>query len=98
MKFNIYDFNDNIKIVDTKDRDIERITVDVVSGDEVVYIEYKDGGTEKRDSSHDRFINYYDGHYTLSGDRLAEWLNFKAREGEVAISYNRLEMFGTEED
>ena len=98
MKFNIYDFNDNITIVDTKNRDVDRVKVEVISGDEVVYIEYRDGSAEKRDSSHDRFINYYDGCYTLSGDRLTEWMNFKAREGSTCLSYERLEKFGSGED
>ena len=93
MRFNIYDHNDNITIVDTKDKDIDRIMVDVVSGDEIVDIEYIDGSFEKVDSSKNRFINYYDGSYTLLGDKLVEWMDFKAKEGVTCLSYERLEKF-----
>lgn len=98
MKFNIYDFNDNITVADTKDKDIDRIEVEVISGNEVVFIEYKDGSFEKIDSCKDRAADLYNGGYALSGDKLVEWLNFKVRKGEVDIPYIRLDEFGGCED
>ena len=98
MKFNIYDYKDNAVEIDTKGKDVASISVEVISGDERIEILYKCGCFTVVDSSSDRFINYYDGCYTLSGDRLTEWMNFKAREGATCLSYKRLEKFGSDED
>lgn len=43
MKFNIYDYADNPLAIDTGNKEINSITVTVLSGDETINILYKDG-------------------------------------------------------
>lgn len=45
--------------------DIQRIEIEVVTGDEICRVQYKDGKREKFDSSNCRMTDYYDGEYTL---------------------------------
>lgn len=94
MKFNIYDYKDNVVEIDTKGREVASISVEVVSGDERIEIIYKSGAFEMIDSSSDRFINYYDGGYELSGDKLSEWMKYTPTKEEKRISYKRLRKFG----
>ena len=96
MKFNIYDYKDNAVEIDAKGKDVASISVEVISGDERMEILYKCGCFTVVDSSGDRFINYYDGCYTLSGDRLTEWMRYTPK-GE-GVAYERLWKFGSDED
>ena len=95
MKFNIYDYKDKAIEVDTKGREIVSVSVEVISGDECIEIIYKSGAFETIDSSSDRFINYHDGGYELSGDELSEWMEYTPAEGKSGISYERLWKFGS---
>ena len=52
MKFNIYDYKDNAIEIDTKGKDVENISVEVISGDERIEILYKCGCFAVVDSSH----------------------------------------------
>lgn len=94
MKFNIYDYNDKAVEVDTKGRKVASISVCVLSGDERIEIMYEDGSFGMIDSSSDRFINYHDGDYELSGDKLLEWMEYTPAKDENGISYERLYKFG----
>lgn len=47
------------------------------------------------DSSSDRFINYNDGDYELSGDKLLKWMEYTPAKDEKGISYERLYKFGS---
>jgi len=58
MIFNIYDFNGKATEVDTGDKVIKQLFVQVLSGDEVVTVEYDDGTREKFDSSSNRWSSY----------------------------------------
>lgn len=94
MKFNIYDYNDKAIEVDTKGREIVSVSVEVISGDERIEIMYKSGAFNMIDSSSNRFINYYDGGYELSGDKLLEWMEYTPAKEKKGISYERLWKFG----
>lgn len=94
MKFNIYDYKDNAVEIDTKGRKVASISVCVLSGDERIDIMYEDGNFEMIDSSSDRFINYHDGDYELSGDKLLKWMEYTPAKDENGISYERLYKFG----
>lgn len=95
MKFNIYDYKDNAVEIDTKGKDVASISVEVISGDERIEIMYENGAFDTIDSSSNRFINYYDGGYELSGDELSEWMEYTPAKGENGISYERLWKFGS---
>lgn len=94
MKFNIYDYKDNAVEIDTKGRKVASISVCVLSGDECIDIMYEDGGFGMIDCSSDRFINYHDGDYELSGDKLLKWMEYTPTKEEKRISYKRLRKFG----
>lgn len=45
--------------------EIQRIEIEVVTGDEICRVQYKNGKKEKFDSSKCRMSDFYDGEYTL---------------------------------
>lgn len=94
MKFNIYDYKDNAVEIDTKGRKVASISVDVISGDERIEIMYENGSFVMVDSSSNRYIDYYNGSYELSGDKLSEWMKYTPAKDEKGISYKRLRKFG----
>ena len=58
--------------------DIKEIFISVISGDEVALIEYKDGTNHIFNSSTSRFLDFYDGGYTIYDpsegiDLLKDW-------------------------
>lgn len=67
----LFDWNNNYSET-TIDIDnlssVESITIRVITGDEIAYVNYKDGSSEKFDSSKDRLMDYDDGSYTLYVD------------------------------
>lgn len=83
-----------IKILDYKSRanevnvgelkDIRKMTVEVITGDEILIVAYKDGSYKRFDSSDDRTRDFYDGDYELYNTETEpeinelenpEWLN-----------------------
>lgn len=77
MIFNIYDFNDRATKVDTGDKVIKDLFVQVLSGDEVVTAEYDDGTRETFDSSNNRWNSYVEGSYIIDREHLQDWINFE---------------------
>lgn len=66
MKLTLIDFERNVLTVDVGDiKDIARISITILSGDEVAFVTYKDGATNVFDSSSTRIIDYWDGEYTV---------------------------------
>ena len=61
--------------------DVERVRVKVVSGDEILTIQFKDGETRILDvadvNDDHRLIGFYDGEYSVSNKELADWNNRK---------------------
>ena len=49
---------------------VSKITCKVLSGDEVLVVEYKDGTKAVFDSSTDRFIDYFDGEVDIPLDKV----------------------------
>lgn len=58
------------KVVIKDFENVSSIFVCVISGDEVLYVIYKDGHIERFDSSNDRITDYYDGGYNVPLDKL----------------------------
>lgn len=84
MKLRLIDYSDESKEVEIGDlKDIAVIEIKVVSGDEIAQVVYKDYTIEESDSSNIRFIDYYDGSYTVynvkTGVNLLEDPKFKDR-------------------
>jgi len=61
------------KVVIKDFENVSSIFVFVVSGDEVLSVLYKDGHTERFDSSDCRVTDYYDGGYNVPLDKLDEF-------------------------
>ena len=76
MKFNIYNFNNEATEVDTGDKLIKQLFVQVLSGDEVVTVEYDDGTKKTFDSSYNRWVSYVEESYIVKKDRIQDWVNF----------------------
>ena len=75
MKFTIYDYNDKATEVDTGDKEIKELFVQVLSGDEVVTVDYDDGTKETFDSSTNRLVSYVEESYIVQKDRIQDWIN-----------------------
>lgn len=79
MNINIFDFTHTSHDTGVDVNDIVNIDVQVISGDEILCIEKKDGTIEVFDAvsfSHsDRIINYHDMSYELSDKKeIKRWL------------------------
>ena len=95
MKFNIYNYDNEPTEVDTGDKEIKYIKVEVVTGDEWIQIHYEDG-TERHYRSDRASINFYDGDYSVPKERIQEWIDLEKVTNRT-ISYYRLEVFEEEE-
>ena len=92
MKIKIYNYCNEVVEIDVV-KEIKEIFVEVVSGDEIINIEYEDGSYEFFDSSHNsRLMNFDDGCYTIKKDKINEWNDFKFTKGRT-FSYERLYKF-----
>lgn len=76
MRFNIYNFNNEATEVNTGDKLIKQLFVQVMSGNEVVSVEYDDSARETFDSSNNRWNSYVEGSYIVEQDHLQEWINY----------------------
>lgn len=95
MKFNIYNYDNEPTEVDTGDKEIKYIKVEVVTGDEWIQIHYEDG-TESHYRSDRASINFYDGDYSVPKEKIQEWIDLEKVTNRT-ISYYRLEVFEEEE-
>lgn len=93
MKFNIYDYADQPIEIETQDKPIEEIFVQILSGDETIVVTYADDDEDEFDSSNDRIESYNDGFYIVTKEFLDEWMNWKPQEGETCYSYRRQRQF-----
>ena len=89
MKFNIYNYDNEPTEVDTGDKEIKYIKVEVVTGDEWIQIHYEDG-TESHYRSDRASINFYDGDYSVPKEKIQEWIDLEKVTNRT-ISYYRLE-------
>ena len=76
MKFNIYDYNGRATEVDTGDNIIKQLFVQLMSGNEVVSVEYDDGERETFYSSNNRWNSYVEGSYIVEQDHLQQWIDY----------------------
>lgn len=66
MKINIMDYKGETREIEIEDFDnVDLMYIEVISGDEVLTVAYKDGTIQGFDSSNDRMINYYDETYYI---------------------------------
>ena len=85
MIIKILDYKSRAKEVDVGElKDIRKMQVDVVTGDEILTVTYKDGSKKIFDSSDDRTRAFFDGDYELYNTETEpeinelenpEWLN-----------------------
>jgi hypothetical protein len=105
MRFNIYNFNNEATEVDTGDNIIKQLFVQLMSGNEVVSVEYNNGARETFDSSNNISDSYVEGSYIVDKDHLQDWINFEItdydkqpwhvhyKNGTQIISYKRMHKF-----
>jgi hypothetical protein len=92
MIITIYDYASREKEITLPDKEIIEIVVTVLSGDETGYIEFADGAKVEFDASDTRFTDFYDGCYTVKGERIQKWTDFKPS-GTRTASYERQATF-----
>lgn len=72
----IYNYANEETSIDLPNKPIKEINVIIISGDEVVAINFEDGEELEFDSSNCRLIQYYEGFYIVEGEKIDEWLSF----------------------
>lgn len=66
MKVKLLDYIGRSVIVDVGDIEfIERMVIDVITGDEILTVTYKDGTDEEYDSSDCRNLDFFDDEYEI---------------------------------
>lgn len=89
-----YQYDNKITLIEMPDLPISEIKVIVVSGDEAGIVVFSNGDEIRFDAGIARGMNFFDGGYIVSGDKIAEWLNFTPDRNEFeAFSYQRLNHF-----
>ena len=73
----IYDYINRPVEVELPDKEIKAILVQILTGDEIGYVLFEDGGQLSFDASMERVTDYNDGAYLVKKEHLAEWLDWK---------------------
>lgn len=97
MIITIYDYRNDTKEITLPDKEISEISVTILSGDETGFVKFIDDTKIRFDASDDRFTDYYDGMYTLEGENIQKWINFKPS-GNRIISYERQAIFDIDDE
>lgn len=93
----IYDFQNDTKEITLPDKEIVEIFISILSGDETGFVKFVDGTKIKFDASDSRFTDFYDGMYTVEGENIKRWIDFKPS-GNRTASYERRYIFDTEDE
>ena len=71
MKIKLFDCEDNICFVDVGDiKEIGSMYIEVLSGDEVLYVVYKDYTVKEFDSSNTRCEDHLDARYPIYNEQI----------------------------
>ena len=90
MKAVVYDYCNRPTECELEDKPIKFLLVEVVSGDEILVVCYKDGTKESYDSSRYRCMDFRDGRYIVDDKKgIEKWLKWKPEEGCDCYSYDR---------
>ena len=93
----IYDFDNETVEIKLPEKQIVSINVSVVSGDETGKVVFEDGEVICFDASSCRLMNFFGGYYSVTGENIQKWLNFKPS-GKRTASYERQTLFSFVED
>ena len=83
MNINIFSYSGHKYHIETPRDDIDFIVVNIISGDEVLSIYYKDRSYETYDAvnfaleSDQRLLGFHDGSYVVFQDQIDKWNNRK---------------------
>lgn len=96
ITFSIYNYKNQINYIQIEDKDIKdifAIHTTILSGDECVKIQFKNGEIQEFDAALGtqcpRTISYYDGEYTLTcRENIDKWLDWTPTT-QSTYSYNR---------
>ena len=64
------------KVIIPQFENVKRISVQILSGDEILNVVYSDCSTKRFDSCDCRTADYYDGEYNLPLNKVDEFSNF----------------------
>ena len=71
MKIKLLDYENKIKVIDVGDiKEIGSMYIEVLSGDEVLYVIYKDYTIKEFDSSNTRCEDRHEGRYLIYNEQL----------------------------
>lgn len=100
ISFNYYNYDNKSYLVEDIEHnreDIKAISVNVLSGDEIVTLYWSDGNYIEYDESDDRLIDYYDGGYVIrTNEGINRWLDWEPPTNiskHATIGYLRMEDF-----
>lgn len=88
----IYDWDNKATVVSLPNKEIREIFVHVLSGDETGFVEFVDGEKIYFDASSCRLFGFEDGCYTVNGENVKKWIEYKPSSVRTA-SYERQGMF-----
>jgi hypothetical protein len=97
MTIKLLDYQDKETLVDVGELDtIGYMEIEVVTGDEILTVVYKDFTSRRFDSASDRMMNFNDGRYEIYNTTKAKNALFDPRFIDRKTSYEY--MYGDEED
>lgn len=71
MKIKLLDYENNIKVADVGDiKEIESMYIEVLSGDEVLFVVYKDYTIKEFDPSNTHCKDHHEGIYLIYNEQL----------------------------
>ena len=95
MIFNIYDYEGRATEVDTGDKIIKRLLVQLLFGDEIVMVMYDDGTNETFDSCDYRRGNCMEAFYFVDKSHLQDWIGLESTDPDERM-HKFYELLGEE--
>ena len=85
----IRDYNRTRKVITINNfENVEKITVAIQSGDEILTAYYKDSSTVDFDSSDCRMMSFFDGEYELPLDEIDEFSAFEGSSYDCSYKFD----------
>lgn len=88
-KLHLIDYDGTVKNFDCDIDQIEKMRIEIVSGDEIAHVTYLDGTEEYFDSGEGRTENYFDKEYYVRKNELEKWISLES----LRNSYERHDAF-----
>lgn len=94
MYCTVYDYDNKEITLRLPEKKIKEIFVEIITGDETGTFYFEDGSVIYFDAGKgDRIMNFEDGCYSVSGEDIQKWMNWRPSHG-LTNSYDRQRIFG----